>query len=79
MKYLQLVIALSVICLLSCAKKPETGTVEQPAASAQTVLLPSAKYIVDASSGTVSRHVDDEYGNVCYFYGNSISCVPIKR
>lgn len=39
---------------------------------------PHAEYIGQTGIGYLSRFFDNEQGNVCYMYRQSISCVPMQ-
>ena len=66
---------LIVMAITACAKK-EYPSREQEVSK---VSLPTTKDIAETSYAIIRRYVDEEYGNVCYVYIESINCVPLKK
>ncbi len=69
LKFLLVVCITTIIATLvityGCTEKPKAGEVY---------------YNRIPVSSNIDRVIDREYNNVCYiYYGNSISCVPIKN
>ncbi len=64
------------ISLTACAKK-EDPNVEANRSIVQN--LPKSNDVAETPISVIRRYVDEEYGNVCYVYIESINCVPLKK
>ncbi len=69
---------LTIACLAALSLVGCVDT-NQPSASGRgRDATPYAEYIGQTNAAYLSRFFDNEQGNVCYMYRQSMSCVPMQ-